>query len=111
MRRSKSVISLTIFLALSAFAQEHGDPKAGLAYARQVCADCHAVQAGETVSINIKAPSFATVANSGLVTQREIIGWLVSSHEDMPDLKVPADKRDDVVAYIMSLRVKLKNSP
>ena len=84
-------------------AGEAGDPQKGLAFAKMVCADCHAVQAKEEISPNIKAPSFAMIAKSGLVTKREIAAWIQSSHPDMPDFKLTPEQRADVTAYIESL--------
>jgi mono/diheme cytochrome c family protein len=90
-------------LPIAASAAEAGDAAKGLAYAEKVCAGCHAVQAGAKVSINLKAPPFALIAHTKLVTNREISVWLQSSHPDMPDLLVPPDTRDDLIAYITSL--------
>ena len=92
-----------LLLPPGALAVEPGDPVKGLAYAKDVCADCHAVGAGQKVSPNIKAPPFEAIAHSKLVTMREITAWLQSSHPDMPDLLVPHDKREDVIAYLKSL--------
>lgn len=92
-----------LYFAAGALAAGPGDPVKGLAYAKDVCAECHAVNAGAKVSPNIKAPAFQAIAHSKLVTTREITAWLQSSHPDMPDLLVPHDKREDVIAYIRSL--------
>lgn len=79
------------------------DAAAGKAYAAQVCAPCHAVGSDDAASVNLKAPPFKVVANSKLVTSREIDIWLQTAHPDMPDLVVPAEKRADLIAYIDSL--------
>lgn len=92
-----------VLLPASGLAAETGDPEKGLSYAKEVCADCHAVLPGQKVSPNIKAPSFGTIAHSKLVTTREIRAWLQSSHPDMPDLVIPPEKREDVIAYLKSL--------
>ncbi len=99
----KLTFSVLVLSCRVAFAAEPGDPVRGLAYAKDVCSECHAVQASQSVSPNIKAPPFEVVVRSKLVTKREILAWLMSSHTDMPDLSVPPDKRDDVIAYIMTL--------
>ena len=99
----KLAILAFVLSSQTAFAAELGDPVRGLAYAKDVCSECHAVQAGQKVSPNIKAPPFDVIAHSTLVTMREISAWLQSSHPDMPDLLVPHDKREDVIAYLKSL--------
>jgi mono/diheme cytochrome c family protein len=94
---------LTLLPAASAAADAEGHAQAGLAYAEEVCSGCHSVGAGGKTSPNIKAPPFQVIASSTLVTSREIEAWLMSSHPDMPDLMVPADKRADMLAYLKSL--------
>lgn len=104
MRFPVTLAALTLgLLPPSVLAAEPGDPANGLAYAKEVCASCHAVVAGQKVSPNIKAPPFETIARSDLITKREITVWLMTSHPDMPDLLVPHDTRDDVIAYLLSL--------
>ena len=104
MRSRKMLAALTLMLlSANVMAAEPGDPVKGLAYAKDVCAVCHAVGAGQKVSPNIKAPPFEVIAHSNLVTMREITAWLQSSHPDMPDLLVPRDNREDVIAYLLSL--------
>ena len=80
-----------------------GNARAGLAFAEEVCSGCHAVGAGAKTSPEIKAPPFQVIADSKLVTSREIEAWLMSSHPGMPDLMVPAEKRADILAYLKSL--------
>ena len=94
---------LALLPAAAAAADAAGDAKAGLAYAEEVCSQCHSVGAGAKISPVIKAPPFQVIASSKLVTSREIEAWLVSSHPDMPDMMVPADKRADILAYLKSL--------
>ena len=107
MRKLSQLAGLMLMLAPAfAGAAEPGDAQKGLAFATEVCADCHAVKANQEVSPVIKAPSFATVARSGLVTVREITAWIQSAHSDMPDHKLTPEQRDNVTAYIMSLAEK-----
>ena len=89
-----------------AFAVELGDLQQGLAYAKQVCAECHAVEAGDELSPNPDAPSFEEVANTPGMNARALVVWLQTPHPTMPNLMVPPDDTDNVVAYITSLRAK-----
>jgi mono/diheme cytochrome c family protein len=88
-----------------ALAVELGNAAAGLEYAQKVCADCHAVEE-DTVRHFTDVPSFQEVADTDGMTARALVVWLTTSHPNMPDIIVPPDDMDNVVAYIMSLRTK-----
>ena len=99
-------VAAAMILALAplcANAQEVGDPRAGLASAREVCASCHAVQAGETRSPNAKAPSFEAIARTPGMTSTALTVALRTSHETMPNLMFEADELQNLIAYILSL--------
>jgi mono/diheme cytochrome c family protein len=87
-------------------AQEAGDPRSGYAVAREVCADCHAVERGQPRSPNVSAPTFAVIAAVPGITAAALRVSLHTSHSDrtMPRLIVPPDDLRDVVAYILSLQ-------
>ncbi|MGI9403287.1 MAG: c-type cytochrome [Hyphomicrobium sp.] len=103
---STILASALILVPRIACAVELGDPQQGLAYARQVCAECHAVEAGDDLSPNPDAPSFEGVANTPGMNARALVVWLQSPHPTMPHLMIPPDETDNVVAYITSLRAK-----
>jgi len=105
-RFASALIMLCAIARLAtANAAEVGDPARGLAYAKQVCAKCHAVEQGDIFSPEILAPTFETVAKSEGMTERALYVWLqAGNHESMPNLMIPQGDLDDVVAYIMSLR-------
>ncbi len=91
----------------SAEAQQIGNVEEGRAYARAHCAECHGVETnGEDFSPNIDAPDFSVVANTPGMTERALVVWLQTSHPTMPNFMIPAEVRDNLVAYIMSLRKK-----
>ncbi|MCB1485570.1 MAG: hypothetical protein KDJ17_11835 [Hyphomicrobiaceae bacterium] len=83
-----------------------GSADAGHSYANAVCSKCHAIEAGQKSSPEIKAPPFSTMVTNVKLTSQDIEGWLTSSHKEMPDVAVPADKRADLIAYIKSLALK-----
>jgi cytochrome c2 len=60
------LLSSTILLAASTglMAEEVGvgDPQAGFAYAKEVCANCHAIVSNETSPVP-EAPAFDEIAN------------------------------------------------
>lgn len=79
-------------------------PARGLAYARSACAACHADEMGQTHSPHPEAPPFEVIANLPGMTPTALNAWLHSSHPSMPSLIVDPDDRDDVAAYLNSLK-------
>ena len=86
----------------TAEAQKAGNAEAGHAYAKKVCAECHAVERGETEILN--PPSFQIVADSPGITERALAVWLRNPHPNMPDFILPQADMENVIAYIMSLK-------
>lgn len=85
-------------------AEEVSNVSNGLAYARAHCAECHAVEKGDNTIVNSKAPDFPSVANTPGMTGRALAVWLQTSHPTMPNFIIPTEARNDVIAYIMSLK-------
>jgi mono/diheme cytochrome c family protein len=100
--------SYCILLALAlGMATAHADPEAarrGQAYARANCAECHAVESGDGFSPNPNAPAFQGLSQTSGVSWIALTAWLQRSHETMPDLIIPPRNREDVIAYILSLK-------
>jgi mono/diheme cytochrome c family protein len=96
---------MTFMMAANcAVAQEMGDAKEGFAFASRVCAECHAVRAGEIKSPHTRAPSFQTVANTSAMTSTALRVWFQSPHPSMPNLVLGMEDSDNIVAYILSLK-------
>jgi mono/diheme cytochrome c family protein len=91
-------------LATQAAAQEIGRPNVGLQRAREVCAECHAVEAWQDRSPNENAPRFAVVASVPGMTAIALNAMLNTSHRTMPNIMLTADERADIIAYILSLK-------
>lgn len=85
---------------------EIGNPAQGLAYAREVCAECHAVAHGATQSPNPRAPPFQRVADTPGLTRLAFSAWMRSSHPTMPDFVVDDERIDNLHAYINSLAAR-----
>ncbi|MGZ5824021.1 MAG: c-type cytochrome, partial [Hyphomicrobium sp.] len=100
----KLAIATLLAVPACARAQEVGDPQAGHEYAKKVCAECHAVERGEKESPYLDLPSFQTVADSAGITERALAVWLTNPHPNMPDFILPQADRDNVIAYIISLK-------
>lgn len=90
-------------LSEGAAAQE-ADVAAGKAYAEEVCAQCHAVLAGEEVSPLLDATAFQEVADTPGMTELALSVWLQSSHPTMPNIVLEQDDMRNVIAYIRSLK-------
>jgi mono/diheme cytochrome c family protein len=88
--------------ATVAGAQEVGDARKGLIFAERVCAECHAVKAGQKVPAT--APTFMAIANTPGMSAMALTIFFRTPHRDMPNLVLSDDERDDVIAYILSLR-------
>lgn len=100
----KIAIAALVVAPAVAQAQEVGNVEAGHAYAKKVCAECHAVERGEKDSPYLDLPSFQAVADSAGITERALAVWLQNPHPNMPDFILPQADMDNVIAYIMSLK-------
>ena len=98
------VVAAILAVAAASHAQEAGDSEKGAAYAKQVCAQCHAVRKGDNVSPNPKAPPFEDIANTSGVTGISLAASLHSIHENMPAFVLSPDERDSLIACILSLK-------
>ena len=87
-----------------ATAQEFGDAEAGRDFAREVCATCHAVEGGDSVSPHPAAPTFRAVADVPGMTEMALFVILRNPHRQMPDLILTRDELHDVAAYILTLK-------
>jgi mono/diheme cytochrome c family protein len=85
-------------------AQEAGDPRAGLSLAREVCAMCHAVSGGQTLSPDPEAPTFGQIARVPGMTPLALTVALQTSHETMPNIMLKPDELRNIAAYITSLQ-------
>ena len=80
----------------------------GLAYARQVCAECHAVEPGVSAMPGAEAPSFTAIAATPGMTAMALNVWFSTSHPNMPNLIIPAGRKEDLYAYFEALRTAEK---
>jgi mono/diheme cytochrome c family protein len=85
-------------------AQETGQPGRGLELARQLCAQCHAVEKQQARSPNVNAPRFQVIASVPGMTAIALAAALNTSHRTMPNIMLAADERADIIAYILTLK-------
>ncbi len=97
-------LAAAVLLALSSEAgAQDADIEAGAAYAKQICAACHAVLPNEQISPLPQAPTFQSIADTPGMTELALTVWLQSSHPTMPNIVLEQDDMRNVVAYIRSL--------
>jgi mono/diheme cytochrome c family protein len=95
-------VGILAALALSygaAEAADPGDAVRGLRYTKKFCADCHGIDAKGQASPNAEAPTFKAIANTPGMTRTALLTRMQNEHPF-----VLLDDRDDVIAYILSLK-------
>jgi mono/diheme cytochrome c family protein len=85
-------------------AQQLSDWQRGRLLARQVCAECHAVERNQYSSHYSLAPSFTAVARTSGMTGMALNVFLHTSHRYMPNLILSDEQVRGVIAYILSLK-------
>jgi mono/diheme cytochrome c family protein len=104
----KRIVTLAAFLitvtAGLVQAQNVSGRLKGATFAQQICAECHAVQAGQPQSPNGQAPTFETVATTPGMTAIALTAILRTSHRTMPNIIIGDDDLRNVIAYIMTLK-------
>ena len=93
-----------LFMALAVTAQGQ-DPQEGARWANSVCGECHAVRAGQARSPNGRAPTFVELANTPGMTTAALTVALTTPHAGMPMFVLTSEQRQDIIAYILSLKV------
>jgi cytochrome c len=99
-------VLLGVLTALSLAHAQEGDIRKGLAAARDLCASCHAIQRGARTSPNSKAPTFDTIAAVPGMTALALGVALRTSHNEMPNIILDREQREDLIAYILSLQTR-----
>jgi len=84
---------------------ELGDSQAGFTYAKEVCANCHAIS--NYTSAVQKAPAFDEIAN--VMPAEAILMWMKTTHPTMPNITLEQEDLMDVIAYILSLKSKSRS--
>lgn len=106
-RLTSGTIAVVLFGASpGAVAQDRGDVLRGRAFAENTCAACHAVAPGEKYSPVVGVAGLEEIANTPGMTALALTVWFKSPHPNMPNFMLDPNDLDDVIAYIMSLKVK-----
>jgi len=81
-----------------------GDVVAGRALAVKECSECHSVSSEQRTMRLDEAPGFDEIAAKTQTTAISLRAFLQSSHPTMPNLVLGEKERDNVIAYILSLK-------
>lgn len=107
MKNIRPVILAGLVLAgfsASAWAQAEGDARQGAAFAQAACSQCHAVGRNQVRSPSRYAPSFRSVARASGMTATALHVWFQTPHPSMPNLILRSTDKENVFAYILSLK-------
>jgi mono/diheme cytochrome c family protein len=85
-------------------AAEIGEPAKGVAIANNVCSRCHAIRTGQLLSPDPMAPTFVRIATTPGITGMALNVMLLTPHAGMPMFKLGTEQREDLIAYILSLK-------
>jgi mono/diheme cytochrome c family protein len=85
-------------------AQSAGNVANGRVLSQRLCGDCHATDPAADSSPKSKAPTFAKIADTPGMTGMALSAWLHSSHRTMPLVRLGTRTREDISAYILSLK-------
>jgi cytochrome c len=94
------ILLLAVSTGLMAEEADRGDPQAGFTYAKDVCANCHAIS--NYTSPVAEAPAFDQIANT--MSAEAILTWMQTKHPKMPNITLEREDLTDVIAYILSLK-------
>ena len=84
-------------------AQQFGSVDEGRQLAHDTCAECHAMENGAR-SPNANAPTFEDIANTPGMTSAALTVALQTTHRHMPNFVIKGNAREDIIAYILSLK-------
>ncbi len=85
-------------------AQEIASRGRGLQIAKQLCAECHAVEDNDSNSPLADAPTFPLIAAVPGMTPLALTAFLNTSHRAMPNILLSPEEQANLVAYILSLK-------
>ena len=81
-----------------------GDPQAGLEYAKKVCANCHSITNDK--SPEVQATTFREIADVPGMSSAALLVWMQTQHPTMPDIALEGEDLMDVIAYILSFKIR-----
>ncbi|MDZ4790067.1 MAG: cytochrome c [Hyphomicrobiales bacterium] len=101
---AKTLVLLQFMTPPLSSAEEPGDVAAGFSYADANCSQCHAVEKDYIESPISNAPTFQALSNKPELTGMALAVLLQTPHRDMPDFVIQPGDRNNIIAYILSLK-------
>ena len=106
MKAATSAVAALLLTLGSASAQGlPGDATAGRALAIGTCSGCHAVAQDQPRPATDGVPAFLTLARDPAITELRLRAILQTPHARMPSIMLSRREVDDVISYILSMRV------
>lgn len=104
---SKQIIAFCVLAtANGVYAQDlPGNALNGQHLAETACASCHEIRSKERAGL-LGPPDFQAIADLPSTTALSLNVFLQSTHRNMPDFHLTRSESDDLIAYILSLRLK-----
>ncbi len=103
-RLSGLALIFTAVLAGAPSLAQSADVDRGRQQASHLCSDCHAVGPLADPGAARVGPPFSEVAKTKGMTAMALSVWLQTSHPTMPNIMLTPETREDIIAYILSLR-------
>ncbi len=102
-----ALLGSTILLATSTSlrAEQLGDAQEGFVFAKEVCANCHAIVSNETSPVP-EAPAFDEIANEPGMFAESLIERIQANHPTMPNIPLEREELIDVTTYILTYKDK-----
>ena len=101
----KRIAFLVLLFASAAATAQAQDPQEGAKWATNVCGECHAIARSQPRSPNGRAPTFVELANIPGMTAAALTVALTTPHAGIPMFILTSEQRQDIIAYILSLKV------
>ena len=102
---ARAVIAAMICVAAgSANGQQIGSVQEGRRLAREVCAECHAIDNADGGLTNPDAPTFKVIANTPGMTSAALTVALQTTHRTMPNFVIKGNASQNIIAHILSLK-------
>ncbi len=104
-RRTCCVIAIALAaLSLVRPAQAAGDIARGEKIASRWCAACHETEKGAVRLDETQPASFQEIADTPGMGELALKVFFQTPHKEMPNFSVTTEVRDDLIAYITSLK-------
>ena len=100
-----ALLSWIILLAVSTTlrAEQMGDAQEGFIFAKEVCANCHAIVSNEASPV-LEAPTFDEIANEPGMSTESLIERIEAVHPTMPNIPLEREELIDLATYILTYK-------